>query len=127
MTVEPAPTSWSERTDFYGNPVASFAVDGPFNELTVTSTSSVSVSKPGDVPDSRATWDEVRDLLAIDLGAASLAAREFSFESPLVELAPNVRQYAEPSFPAGRPLVDAVSSSPKGSSSTSSTIRASPR
>ena len=34
LVVEPAPTSWSERTDFYGNPVASFVVDGPFTELT---------------------------------------------------------------------------------------------
>jgi transglutaminase-like putative cysteine protease len=108
VTIEPAATSWSERTDFFGNPVASFAVDGPFDELTVTSTSTVSVSKLGDVPGTRTTWEEVRDLLATDLGATSLAAREFSFESPLVELAPDVRQYAEPSFPAGRPLVDAV-------------------
>ena len=28
--VDPTPTSWSERTDFFGNPVVSFVVDGPF-------------------------------------------------------------------------------------------------
>ena len=44
LMVEPTPTSWSERTDFFGNPVSSFVVDGPFDELTVTSTSVVSVS-----------------------------------------------------------------------------------
>ena len=38
-----------------------------------------------------------------------LAAREFCFESPLVPCRPNVRTYAEPSFPAGRPVVDAIS------------------
>jgi transglutaminase-like putative cysteine protease len=38
-----------------------------------------------------------------------LAAREFCFESPLVPLSVAIRAYAEPSFPAGRPLVDAVS------------------
>jgi transglutaminase-like putative cysteine protease len=108
VIVEPTPTSWSERTDFFGNPVASFAVDGPFDELTVTATSSVSVSKPGDLPDTRQSWDEVSSLLATDLGATSLAAREFSFESPLVVLSPNVKLYAESSFPVGRPLVDSV-------------------
>ena len=46
LMVEPTPTSWTERTDFFGNPVASFAVDGPFDELTVISTSSVSVVRP---------------------------------------------------------------------------------
>ena len=30
LVVEPTPTSWTERTDFFGNPVTSFAVDGPF-------------------------------------------------------------------------------------------------
>src|ERR1700683_1893627 len=44
LVVDPTPTSWSERSDFFDNPVVSFAVNGPFDELTVTSTSSVSVS-----------------------------------------------------------------------------------
>ena len=30
LVVEPTPTSWTERTDFFGNPVVAFAVDGPF-------------------------------------------------------------------------------------------------
>ena len=36
LVVEPTPTSWTERTDFFGNPVVAFAVDGPFDELTVS-------------------------------------------------------------------------------------------
>ena len=40
LVVEPTPTSWTERTDFFGNPVVAFAVDGPFDELSVVSTSS---------------------------------------------------------------------------------------
>ena len=50
LMVEPTPTSWSERTDFFGNPVFSFVVDGPFDELTVTSTSVVSVSSGQPLP-----------------------------------------------------------------------------
>ena len=52
LMVEPTPTSWSERTDFFGNPVSSFVVDGPFDELTVTSTSVVSdvSGMDGDAP-----------------------------------------------------------------------------
>ena len=32
LVVDPTPTGWGERADFYGNPVASFVVDGPFDD-----------------------------------------------------------------------------------------------
>ncbi len=106
--VDPTPTSWSERTDFFGNPVFSFVVDGPFEELTVVSTSSVSVSGRERLPPSGMAWERVRDILATDLSAEMLAAREFCFESPLVPVSANVRSYAEQSFLPERPLVDAI-------------------
>jgi transglutaminase-like putative cysteine protease len=109
IVVEPTPTSWSERTDFFGNPVASFAVDGPFSELTVTSTSSVSVSGREPLPAVGSTWERARDTLARDLGAETLAARQYCFESPLVPLSTMLRHYAEPSFTPGRALTEAVS------------------
>jgi len=108
LTVEPTPTSWSERADFFGNPVFSFVVDGPFDELTVTSTSVVSVSGGEPLPPTGSGWEQVRDSLSTDLSAEMLAAREFCFESPLVHLSKNVHSYAEPSFAAGRPVVDAI-------------------
>ena len=106
LVVEPTPTSWSERTDFFGNPVFSFVVDGPFDELTVTSTSSVSVSGREPLPATGPAWEQVRDRWPTDLSAEMLAAREFCFESPLVPPRPGSARYAEPSFPAGRPLVE---------------------
>jgi transglutaminase-like putative cysteine protease len=108
LVVEPTPTSWSERSDFFGNPVLSFVVDGPFDELTVTSTSSVSVSGREPLPPAGPAWEKARDSLSTDLSTEMLAAREFCFESPLVPESANVRAYAEPSFAAGRSLVDAV-------------------
>jgi transglutaminase-like putative cysteine protease len=109
LVVEPTPTSWTERTDFFGNPVVSFAVDGPFEELTITSSSSVSVAANERMPTSGPAWELARDSLDQDLSPDMLAAREFCFESPLVPLSVAIRAYAERSFPAGRPLVDAVS------------------
>jgi transglutaminase-like putative cysteine protease len=109
LVVEPAPTSWTERTDYFGNPVDSFAVDGPFFELTITSTSSVSVTEQSPPPPGGQPWEEVRETLATELTPEVLRAREFCFESPLVPVSSNVRDYAEPSFRADRPLVDAVS------------------
>ncbi len=108
LVVEPLPTSWTERIDFFGNPVVSFAVDGPFEELTVTSTSTVSVTGGEPPPPSGPTWEQARDSLAEDLGPVTLAAREFCFDSPLVAVTPPVRAYAEVSFSNGRGLVAAV-------------------
>jgi transglutaminase-like putative cysteine protease len=108
LAVDPTPTSWTERSDFFGNPVVSFAVDGPFEELTVTSTSSVSVSERDPLPAVDPAWEQARATLAEDLSPDILAAREFCFESPLVPSSIGVRDYAEPSFKAGRPLVEAV-------------------
>jgi transglutaminase-like putative cysteine protease len=108
LVVEPTPTSWSERSDFFGNVVQSFVVDGPFDELTVTSTSSVSVSDADPLPATGPAWEAARDTLSTDLSPDTLAAREFCFESPLVPESANVRAYAEASFGTGRPLVDAA-------------------
>ena len=108
LVVDPTPTSWSERSDFFDNPVVSFAVNGPFDELTVTSTSSVSVSSRELFPIIGSSWEQARDALATDLNADMLAARQFCFESPLVPPSTGIREYAAPSFPAGRPLADAV-------------------
>ena len=108
--VEPTPTGWSERSDFYGNPVASFVVDGPFVELTVTAVSVVDVVDADPPPAVGPAWGEALDLLTHDLSPDMLDAREFCFESPLVSTARVVRDYAEPSFAPGAPLVDAVTS-----------------
>jgi len=108
VAVEPIPTSWSDRTDFYGNPLASFVVDGPFEELTVTATSSVEVGETDPLPVAGPTWEDARTMLAEDLSRPLLDVREFCFSSPLVTTSRVVRSYAEESFPAGRPLVDSI-------------------
>ncbi|HEY4928412.1 MAG TPA: transglutaminase family protein [Acidimicrobiales bacterium] len=108
LVVAPDPTGWSERNDFYGNPVASFVVDGPFTEMTVTATSVVDVIDVDPMPAVGPGWEEALDLLTNDLSPEMLDAREFCFESPLVSVARVVREYAVPSFPPGMPLVDAV-------------------
>jgi transglutaminase-like putative cysteine protease len=108
LVVEPTPTSWTERLDFFGNPVITFAVDGPFEELAVTSTSTVSVTERAPLPASDPAWESVGHTLVHDLSPDILAAREFCFESPLVPVGGGVRAYAESSFPEGRPLVEAI-------------------
>jgi transglutaminase-like putative cysteine protease len=124
LVVDPRPASWSDRSDYFGNPVVSFAVDGPFDELTVTATSSVAVNErapwrstaEAGIPTQSGSgptpvdlgWQETRDHLSGPLNPEVLAAREFCFESPLVSVSPEVRAYAEPTFGASRSLFDVI-------------------
>ena len=105
---DPLPVSWSERLDHFGNTVTGFAVDGPFDILEVIATSVVETSAPPAPDPLGPSWTEVRDLLATDLNPEVIEAREFCFSSPLVPETPAAFGWATSSFPAGRPLVEAV-------------------
>ena len=53
-------------------------------------------------------WEAIRDQIAQQPDPALLEAYEFVFDSPYVPWAPELADYARPSFAPGRPLVDAV-------------------
>jgi transglutaminase-like putative cysteine protease len=101
---------YSEHTDFFGNRVGYLAIHRPHRSLRVTATSLVDVedrehepSLFGDRP-----WEEVRDAVWRDGRRDAVDAMPFALDSPLVAASPALLAYAEPSFPAGRSLLDAV-------------------
>lgn len=109
LVVDPPPTALRERTDFFGNRVSYFAVQRPHEELTVTASSEVEVrglgpSDPGASP----PWETVRDALAARTDPEAVDARQYAFDSPLVAASESLRDYAAPSFPAGRPVLAAA-------------------
>src|SRR5262249_48113213 len=64
----------------------------------------MAASPPIDTP----PWEAVRDRLRQDRSPDALDAYQFAFESPHVALDAALLDYAAPSFPAGRPILDAV-------------------
>jgi transglutaminase-like putative cysteine protease len=109
VRIEPAPHDYRERTDFYGNRVAYFAVLEPHTRLTVTAESMVDVSRPGSLSLSvDQPWEAIRDRGRLDPGDDVVEARGFVLGSPKVVLSPAVAAYAAESFPPGRPLADAL-------------------
>ena len=129
LVVEPTPTSWTERSDFFDNPVAGLrrrrSLRGDHRDVDQLG---VGVGPASRSRPTGPTWEEARDALAADLSPDMLAAREFCFESPLVPVSGGVRDYAEPSFrPPVGPWSTPSPSSPSGSSPTSSTTPGSPR
>ena len=107
VVVDPAPATWSEYDDLFGNRVCTFVVRGGFQELSVTATSEVVVHAPPPPPASP-PWESVRMLLDIDRQLSARDARRYRAASRLVPMAGALGDYASPSFAPGRPLVDAV-------------------
>jgi len=111
LTIDPVPASVHERIDYFGNPVSYFAVQLPARELTVIATSEVEVATPdlGDreVPESP-PWEQVLGSLLGGDREVPLEARELTLGSPMVAPSPALAEFAALSFPAGRPLFEAV-------------------
>ena len=109
VRIEPAPHDYRERTDFYGNRTAYFAVLDPHTQLTVTAESTVDVSRPSSLPlPVDQPWEAIRERLRTDPGDDAFDAREFLLDSPKVVVSPAVTDYAAESFTAGRSLTDAL-------------------
>jgi transglutaminase-like putative cysteine protease len=109
LTVTPVPAILRERTDFFGNPVAAFSVQNPHLKLSVVARSEVDVhassSSSGLFPMS---WEEAVGVLSSGRDPDARMARQFVFDSPQVRSDRVLAEYAGASFPAGRPLAEAV-------------------
>ena len=107
LRVDPTPSVLAPHVDFFGNQVHFVALHEPHRQLTVTAKSDVDVA-PAEPPSATPPWEAVRDRLRSDRDAEVLATYQFAFESPHVEIDPEVLAWAAGSFPPGRPLADAV-------------------
>jgi transglutaminase-like putative cysteine protease len=108
IQVEPAFAKCGTRIDYCGNEVTTIAVFGAHDRLAVTATSVVEtgLAPPGEPP--VIAWERVRDQLAFPVDPDSLAASEFTFESPYAPAIRSVSEFAQTSFPAGRPIGEAI-------------------
>lgn len=108
-TIEttPAATYVDHHKDYFGNDVTTFSILQPHDHFTTTASSLVEVDAHATWSSAQA-WDTVRDRLAAHDSADTLEAFEFVLPSPFVPPLPALAAYAQPSFPPGRPLVDAA-------------------
>ncbi|HVM97928.1 MAG TPA: transglutaminase family protein, partial [Candidatus Acidoferrales bacterium] len=109
LTIDPPPARVDWRTDYFGNPVAYFAVHVAHQSLEVTARSRV--DRKSDTMTAAASslpWDQVVARLSSASGDDVWMARELLLDSPLAASSPQLRDYAEASFESGRPVVEAV-------------------
>jgi transglutaminase-like putative cysteine protease len=107
LQIDPAPAAKATHVDYFGNTVTFFAMQGAHNRLSVRARSTVAVHaterwNPSDTP----PWDT-----AIDPSTLPIDAIEYLFDSALPRSSAagtDLAAYARPSFPPGRPLIEAV-------------------
>ena len=110
LTVEPDPTNYRERKDFFGNTVSYFTIQRPHQELVVTVTSDVEVNKPKIQCETVEFmgWRYVHERLQNDTDEEILEMRQYILDSPMIPDLSDLRTYAEKSFTPDRPLLESV-------------------
>jgi transglutaminase-like putative cysteine protease len=110
FAVTPEPAVYSQRTDFFGNRVSFFTVQTRHDQLVIDVQSEVDISPPPPSPPliHQLPWDYARVQIRGDLRPQGLEAYEFTFDSPHIRKSDELADYAEPSFPRNRPLLQSV-------------------
>jgi transglutaminase-like putative cysteine protease len=104
LQIEPAPAVVRTHQDYFGNTVTFFIVERAHAELSVRATSTVKVQGRRPPASSTPPWEQARDFDALPLDAI-----ECLFDSASISVNDAITGYAHPSFPPGRPLLEAVS------------------
>lgn len=110
LSVEPEPTAYRERKDFFGNTVSYFSVQRPHGELSVRAVSEVEADETPPALPPPLAWEQAVEQIRTGLAAEALEARAMVLDSPLAAATSALRDYTRPSFPAGRPLLEAMQS-----------------
>ena len=110
LVIEPHPSDFHERVDYFGNGVAFFSVQSPHRALTVTATSTVEATdRPVEGEGwSGEGWEQALARFADHADTELIEARPYVLDSPLVAVGERHAEYAAPSFTPGRPVLEAV-------------------
>jgi transglutaminase-like putative cysteine protease len=109
VTPDPIPATTSQGIDYFGNQLTFLTLAEPHEHFTVEMEATVEVNFPPP-PDAASTpaWESVRDGLRAPVDPVLTEAGEFIFDSPLATPTAEIAAYAAPSFPTGRPLLEAA-------------------
>jgi transglutaminase-like putative cysteine protease len=109
LLISTPPMVSTTRTDYFGNVVSFFTVQEPHKKLEVTAINEVEVHpRPIPEPTQTPSWEDARQALRVRRDDETLDAYQFAFDSQYVRRDPELAAYAAPSFPPGRPLLEAT-------------------
>jgi transglutaminase-like putative cysteine protease len=109
LQIQPTPTTFSERIDYFGNLLCFFTVQEPHRELIVEAKSEVERNcNPARTAHPPLSWEDSTLALAHDRSPEGLDAYQFQFESPRIRIRPEFAAYALQSFTPKRPMQEAL-------------------
>ena len=108
LLVDPAPALRRDRFDWFGNRATHLAIHERHTHLTVTSETELEIVPVPPPAADGGPWEATRDWVRAGADAQARAAAEWVLASPHVELSAAALDFALPSFPPGRPLVEAA-------------------
>jgi transglutaminase-like putative cysteine protease len=108
LLVDPAPAVRRDRFDWFGNRATHLAIHERHHRLTVTSETELELTAPTPPAGDGGPWEATRDWVRAAADPEARAACEWVLRSEHVDLSEAARDFALPSFPAGRPLVEAA-------------------
>jgi len=109
LSIVPTPEATFTHKDYFGNDVTCFSIHEPHRNLTIVASSLLEM-EPGDPlePCLTPAWEEARGQKWRQADGHPLHAYQFVFPSPRITPTPEFAAYAETSFTAGRPFLEAA-------------------
>ncbi len=109
LSIDPTPASKTDLVDDFGNPASIITVEQDHTELVIHSRAHVDVEAPSNFePRYSASWNDVAAQLRANLGSETFEAILYSCPSRYIRPSRDIYRFARPSFPEGRPLLEAV-------------------
>ncbi len=109
IDIDPNPMDFSERIDFFGNPVQSFSVQEPHEELSIfTQFDARVISNSPPIDQLSISCSQVRKALHGDTSNRMLKALQYIYPSPLTQSNQAITEWAKPFFPNNRPFIQGV-------------------
>ena len=108
IVIVPSPSVRRERLDFFGNRALHFSLREPHRSMELTATSLVDRVAPPPLLAVSPAWEQIQARIRSDHRRDILDGYAFTFESVHVRADADLVEYALPSFPPGRPLLEGV-------------------
>jgi transglutaminase-like putative cysteine protease len=106
LEAVPRITTSNDHTDHFGNVTSILTVEGSHRRLGIVAWSRVEVlPRAHPAPETTPPWETILDQHSPDSANAPLESVEFVFGSPLAPCRADLAAYAQPSFPAARPVL----------------------
>jgi transglutaminase-like putative cysteine protease len=110
ITVSPQPAITHKRSDYFGNKAYHFEIQKPHTELVITADSEIQINDRDHELDLDLgiSYLQAQQYLDTSNTRATIDAREFMLNSPMIESGEELAEYARPSFAADRSLKSCV-------------------